>query len=70
MAEDTVAMLKEKMLSLSVPGLDRVLHWMTSGVFCIPLHPLLPEVANDDVLGFVDRGSYSTLTCFPERIKE
>ena len=23
------------------------------------------EVANDDVLGFVDRGSYSTLTCFP-----
>ena len=23
------------------------------------------EVADDDVLGFVDRGSYSTLTCFP-----
>ncbi len=23
------------------------------------------EIANDDVLGFVDRGSYSTLTCFP-----
>lgn len=23
------------------------------------------EVANDDVLGFVDRGSYSTLTCYP-----
>ena len=23
------------------------------------------EVAKDDVLGFVDRGSYSTLTCFP-----
>ena len=23
------------------------------------------EVTNDDVLGFVDRGSYSTLTCFP-----
>jgi NADH-quinone oxidoreductase subunit G len=23
------------------------------------------EVANDDVLGFVDRGSFSTLTCFP-----
>ena len=23
------------------------------------------EVANDDVLGFVDRGTYSTLTCFP-----
>jgi NADH-quinone oxidoreductase subunit G len=25
------------------------------------------EVAKDDVLGFVDRGSYSTLTCFPGR---
>jgi len=23
------------------------------------------EVAKDDVLGFIDRGSYSTLTCFP-----
>ena len=23
------------------------------------------EVAEDDVLGFIDRGSYSTLTCFP-----
>ena len=23
------------------------------------------EVANDDVLGFIDRGSYSTLTCYP-----
>ena len=23
------------------------------------------EIANDDVLGFIDRGSYSTLTCFP-----
>ena len=23
------------------------------------------EIANDDVLGFVDRGSYSTLTCYP-----
>jgi NADH-quinone oxidoreductase subunit G len=23
------------------------------------------EIAKDDVLGFVDRGSYSTLTCFP-----
>ena len=23
------------------------------------------EVADDDVLGFIDRGSYSTLTCFP-----
>lgn len=23
------------------------------------------EIANDDVLGFTDRGSYSTLTCFP-----
>jgi NADH-quinone oxidoreductase subunit G len=25
------------------------------------------EVANDDVLGFTDRGSYSTLTCYPGR---
>jgi len=25
------------------------------------------EVAHDDVLGFVDRGSYSTLTCHPNR---
>lgn len=25
------------------------------------------EVAKDDVLGFTDRGSYSTLTCFPGR---
>jgi NADH-quinone oxidoreductase subunit G len=25
------------------------------------------EVAKDDVLGFVDRGSYSTLSCFPGR---
>ncbi len=23
------------------------------------------EIANDDVLGFIDRGSYSTLTCYP-----
>ena len=25
------------------------------------------DVAKDDVLGFIDRGSYSTLTCFPGR---
>src|SRR4051812_16575784 len=25
------------------------------------------EIVNDDVLGFVDRGSYSTLTCYPGR---
>jgi len=25
------------------------------------------EVAKDDVLGFIDRGSYTTLTCFPGR---
>src|SRR6478736_1365615 len=23
------------------------------------------EIAKDDVLGFIDRGSYSTLTCYP-----
>ncbi len=28
------------------------------------------EVAQDDVLGFVDRGSYSTLTCYPGRALE
>ncbi len=28
------------------------------------------EVAKDDVLGFIDRGSYSTLTCFPGRSLE
>jgi NADH-quinone oxidoreductase subunit G len=28
------------------------------------------EVAKDDVLGFVDRGSYSTLTCYPGRALE
>jgi len=25
------------------------------------------EIAHDDVLGFIDRGSYSTLTCYPGR---
>jgi NADH-quinone oxidoreductase subunit G len=28
----------------------------------------MKEVANDDVLGFVDRGSYSTIACHPERV--
>ena len=28
------------------------------------------EVAKDDVLGFVDRGSYSTLTCYPGKALE
>ncbi len=28
------------------------------------------EIAKDDVLGFIDRGSYSTLTCFPGRSLE
>ena len=28
------------------------------------------EVANDDVLGFIDRGSYSTLTCYPGKMLE
>ncbi|MGH8018755.1 MAG: 2Fe-2S iron-sulfur cluster-binding protein, partial [Opitutaceae bacterium] len=28
------------------------------------------EIAKDDVLGFVDRGSYSTLTCYPGRLLE
>ncbi len=28
------------------------------------------EIAKDDVLGFIDRGSYSTLTCYPGRALE
>jgi len=28
------------------------------------------EIVNDDVLGFTDRGSYSTLTCYPGRLLE
>ena len=33
----------------------------------LALHPLLKEVAQDDVLGFVDRGSHTTLACYPGR---
>ena len=34
-------------------------------VLCSRCIRFCKEVADDDVLGFVDRGSYSTLTCYP-----
>ncbi|MBH53647.1 MAG: ferredoxin [Opitutaceae bacterium] len=34
-------------------------------VLCSRCIRFCQEVADDDVLGFVDRGSYSTLTCYP-----
>jgi len=44
------------------PGQNSLLQTHASGSseprFCT-------EIAKDDVLGFVDRGSYSTLTCYP-----
>ncbi len=36
-------------------------------ILCSRCIRFMKEVAHDDVLGFVDRGSYSTLTCHPER---
>jgi NADH-quinone oxidoreductase subunit G len=36
-------------------------------VLCSRCIRFCKEVAKDDVLGFVDRGSYSTLTCYPGR---
>lgn len=37
-------------------------------VLCSRCIRFMKEVANDDVLGFVDRGSYSTIACHPERL--
>jgi NADH-quinone oxidoreductase subunit G len=37
-------------------------------VLCSRCIRFMKEVANDDVLGFVDRGSYSTIACHPERV--
>ena len=34
-------------------------------ILCSRCIRFMQEVADDDVLGFVERGSYSTLTCFP-----
>ena len=34
-------------------------------VLCSRCIRFCDEIANDSVLGFADRGSYSTLTCFP-----
>ncbi len=36
-------------------------------ILCSRCIRFMKEVANDDVLGFVNRGSYSTLTCHPGR---
>jgi NADH-quinone oxidoreductase subunit G len=37
-------------------------------VLCSRCIRFCKEVAKDDVLGFVDRGSYSTIACHPERV--
>lgn len=36
-------------------------------ILCSRCIRFMKEVADDDVLGFIDRGSYSTLTCYPSR---
>jgi NADH-quinone oxidoreductase subunit G len=36
-------------------------------ILCSRCIRFMKEIAKDDVLGFVDRGSYSTLTCYPEK---
>jgi len=36
-------------------------------ILCSRCIRFMREVAHDDVLGFVERGSYSTLTCHPDR---
>ncbi len=36
-------------------------------ILCSRCIRFMKEVAKDDVLGFVDRGSYSTLTCHPDK---
>jgi NADH-quinone oxidoreductase subunit G len=37
-------------------------------ILCSRCIRFMKEVAKDDVLGFVDRGSYSTIACHPERV--
>jgi NADH-quinone oxidoreductase subunit G len=37
-------------------------------VLCSRCIRFMKEVAKDDVLGFVDRGSYSTIACHPDRL--
>jgi NADH-quinone oxidoreductase subunit G len=37
-------------------------------VLCSRCIRFMNEVAKDDVLGFIDRGSYSTIACHPDRI--
>ncbi len=39
-------------------------------VLCSRCIRFMKEVAKDDVLGFVDRGSYSTIACHPDRLLE
>ncbi len=36
-------------------------------ILCSRCIRFMQEVADDDVLGFIERGSYSTLTCYPGR---
>ncbi len=36
-------------------------------ILCSRCIRFMKEVAHDDVLGFVDRGSYSTIACHPDR---
>ena len=43
----------------------RVILYDERCILCSRCVRLSKEIAKDDVLGFVDRGSYSTLTCFP-----
>ena len=37
-------------------------------ILCSRCIRFMQEVVNDDVLGFTDRGSYSTLSCHPDRV--
>lgn len=37
-------------------------------ILCSRCVRFMKEVAKDDVLGFVERGSYNTLTCHPDRV--
>ena len=58
-------MLSVKILNPSGQGLDRVTLDDERCILCSRCIRFCQEVVDDDVLGFVDRGSFSTLTCFP-----
>ena len=62
----TADMLSARMLSLKGPDLGpRVTLDDERCILCSRCIRFCQEVVDDDVLGFVDRGSFSTLTCFP-----